>query len=68
MTDPDKGAWSCAYNPLGQLVSQTDAKGQLTRMHYDALGRMLTRTDSAGGGGDGDHLHAHGQRKTPRAR
>lgn len=49
MSDPDKGSWSYSYNPLGQLVSQTDAKAQVTRMSFDALGRMLTRIDDAAG-------------------
>ncbi|MEM7621293.1 MAG: hypothetical protein AAF228_12710, partial [Pseudomonadota bacterium] len=46
-TDPDKGTWTYRYNALGLLVAQTDAKGQLTRMTYDVLGRMLTRIDDA---------------------
>ncbi len=48
-SDPDKGAWSYRYNALGMLVEQTDAKGQVTTMTYDVLGRMLTRTDDASG-------------------
>ena len=49
MSDPDRGAWSYRTNALGMLVEQTDAKGIVTRMTYDALGRMLTRTDDATG-------------------
>jgi RHS repeat-associated protein len=45
--DPDKGAWTYAYNALGLLVSQTDAKGQRTQFAYDILGRVVKRTDNA---------------------
>jgi RHS repeat-associated protein len=46
-SDPDKGAWSYSYNALGLVASQSDAKGQVTTMTYDLLGRMLTRIDDA---------------------
>lgn len=46
-TDPDKGTWTYTFNALGQIASQTDAKGQVTVMTYDLLGRMLTRIDDA---------------------
>lgn len=46
-TDPDKGTWTYSYNALGQIASQTDARGQVTLMTYDLLGRMLTRVDDA---------------------
>jgi len=42
---PYPGCWSYKYNTFGELVSQTDAKGQTVTMTYDALGRMLTRSD-----------------------
>ena len=45
MLDPDMGAWSYRYNALGELVSQTDAKGQTTAMTYDKLGRMIGRSE-----------------------
>ncbi len=53
MSDPDKGNWSYAYNVLGELVTQTDAKGQTINVPlpssgtsgYDALGRMVKRID-----------------------
>jgi RHS repeat-associated protein len=33
---------------FGDLVGQLDAKGQLTAMTYDVLGRMTSRTDATG--------------------
>lgn len=45
MNDPDKGAWTYQYNALGELLQQTDAKGQTRTMRYDALGRMVKRED-----------------------
>lgn len=46
MVDPAMGAWSYQYNALGELVSQTDAKAQVTTMLYDKLGRMVQRTEA----------------------
>ncbi|WP_395375001.1 RHS repeat-associated core domain-containing protein [Marinicella sp. W31] len=43
MRDPDKGQWTYNYNPLGELIKQTDAKGQISAMHYDVRGRMFYR-------------------------
>lgn len=45
MDDPDLGVWSYEYNGFGELVRQTDAKGQITRNQYDILGRLSQRTD-----------------------
>ena len=49
MNDPDMGIWTYQYNSLGELVMQKDARGFVTRMEYDTLGRMLKRTDAASG-------------------
>ncbi len=38
--DPDLGTWTYSYNALGQLINQTDAKGQTQSMLYDELGRL----------------------------
>jgi RHS repeat-associated protein len=46
-TDPDKGTWTYQYNARGELLSQTDAKGQVTKMTYDVIGRMVERIDDA---------------------
>lgn len=43
LDDPDKGKWSYDYNAFGELRSQTDAKGQVTEIRYDALGRQAWR-------------------------
>ncbi len=48
MSDPDMGEWSYAYNSLGEITSQTDAKGQTATMEYDVLGRMVSRTEGEG--------------------
>ncbi len=48
MVDADMGTWSYVYNAFGELVKQTNALGQTTRMAYDALGRMTARADSDG--------------------
>ncbi|MFA5632395.1 MAG: RHS repeat-associated core domain-containing protein [Porticoccaceae bacterium] len=45
MSDPDKGTWSYTYNMLGELITQKDAKNQVTCMAYDKLGRMVKRAD-----------------------
>ena len=47
--DPDTGIWFYEYNALDEMVRQTDAKGQITKMEYDQLGRMTRRTDDLGG-------------------
>ena len=40
--DPNQGNWSFTYNALGELKTQTDARGVLTTVtQRDALGRVL---------------------------
>jgi len=46
MSDPDKGAWTYKYNALGELIEQVDAKGQVQKLFYDAMGRMWKRTET----------------------
>ncbi len=46
MSDPDKGNWSYDYNALGELIAQTDAKGQTQTLYRDALGRVFKRTET----------------------
>nr|VFK45027.1 MAG: RHS repeat-associated core domain-containing protein [Candidatus Kentron sp. TC] len=48
MQDPDMGRWEYAYNAFGELISQTNAKGQTVAMEYDALGRMVRRQEPEG--------------------
>ncbi|MPY24338.1 RHS repeat domain-containing protein [Shewanella sp. YLB-07] len=45
--NPDKGRWSYDYNDFGELIKQTDAKGQATAMGFDAMGRMVWRKDNS---------------------
>ena len=39
LTDMNLGTWSYSPNALGEVISQTDAKGQTTSFVYDPLGR-----------------------------
>jgi RHS repeat-associated protein len=44
MDDPSKGSdWTYTYNALGELLTQTDAKVQLTTNNYDDVGRQTSR-------------------------
>ena len=48
MSDADLGNWSYAYNALGQLTHQTDARDRTSCLYYDSPGRMrgrIQRTD-----------------------
>jgi len=45
-SDLDVGYWTYTYDGFGQLVSQKDAKQQITTMTYDEVGRVLTKTDA----------------------
>lgn len=44
MVDPDMGTWSYVHNALGQLCKQTDAKSQVSRLAYDDVGRIESKT------------------------
>src|SRR5262249_31938516 len=46
--DPDLGHWDYVHDGFGDLISQADPQGPPSTMTYDALGRMLTRTDAEG--------------------
>ena len=46
MSDADPGNWSYAYNTLGQLTRQTDARDKTSCLYYDDLGRMRGRVQS----------------------
>jgi YD repeat-containing protein len=50
MQDPDMGSWSYGHDALGQLIWQKSPKqaaaNQSTRMTYDVLGRLKTRTEA----------------------
>ncbi len=43
--DPNQGVWNFVYNALGELKSQTDARGVVTAVaQRDGLGRVLSQT------------------------
>ena len=44
VSDPDLGNWSYVYDQANRLTSQTDARGMITAMSYDNIGRALSRT------------------------
>jgi len=46
--DMDLGSWTLGRNALGELLSQRDARGQSVSFEYDALGRLLRRTEPEG--------------------
>ena len=48
MSDPSLGLRTYSYNAFGELISETNNKGQTTNYSYDALGRMTSRTDEDG--------------------
>ncbi len=39
-SDPDMGTWIYAYDALGNLIRQTDARGQRICLYYDNLNRL----------------------------
>lgn len=43
MTAPDHGTWTYVRNAFGELVSQTDAKQQITHEAIDRAGRLSRR-------------------------
>lgn len=47
-SDPDMGAWTYDYYPLGELKSQQNAKGQTVTFQYDELSRMTSRVELEG--------------------
>jgi len=48
MNDPDTGITSYQYNAFGELISQTDAKGQTLTNEYDLLSRLIKRSEPEG--------------------
>jgi RHS repeat-associated protein len=48
MTDPDMGHWRYAYDPNGNLKTQTDAESETTTFEYDELNRVTSKTYSSG--------------------
>jgi RHS repeat-associated protein len=48
VADMDLGTWTWTRNGLGETKALRDAKGQVTRFSYDALGRLVQRTAAEG--------------------
>ena len=48
LTDPDAGRWTYDYFPLGEVRSQTNARGQKTTYAYDKLSRAVSRVEPEG--------------------
>jgi RHS repeat-associated protein len=46
--DPSAGRWTYDFLPLGELRSQTNARGQLTTFSYDRLSRPVKRSEPEG--------------------
>ncbi|MCZ6910347.1 MAG: hypothetical protein O7C56_05090, partial [Rickettsia endosymbiont of Ixodes persulcatus] len=49
-SDPDLGYWSYTYDKSNQLITQRDARGWITSMDYDQLGRLTLQEVKASGG------------------
>lgn len=43
INDPDQGEWHSEYNGVGDLLSQTSAKGKVLSFEYDGLQRLRKR-------------------------
>ncbi|WP_312404256.1 toxin TcdB middle/N-terminal domain-containing protein [Rhizobium sp.] len=48
-SDPDLGDWSYVYDNANRLVRQVDARGAVTILNYDQMGRLLTKQVQAAG-------------------
>ncbi len=59
MIDPDMGNWSYHYNALGNMDSQTDARGCVLTISYDSLNRPLTKSSSGAGCGQPVNVGYH---------
>jgi RHS repeat-associated protein len=46
MNDPDMGIWYYEYDNIGNLIKQTDAKGQVLTFSYDSLTRLICKQSS----------------------
>jgi RHS repeat-associated protein len=49
MADADMGSWSYSYDALGDLLTQTDARGCVTTMSYDLDNRLTGKSYSGTG-------------------
>jgi len=56
MSDPDMGYWTYDYDALGNLTTQTDARGCRLTLLYDLSSRLKNK-DSSGASGCGTPIH-----------
>jgi len=49
LVDERTGTRQSRYNAFGELIETTDAKGQVARLTYDVLGRLVQRDDAPSG-------------------
>ncbi|MGN8171184.1 toxin TcdB middle/N-terminal domain-containing protein [Agrobacterium sp. 22117] len=47
--DPDLGSWSYRYDNAKRLTGQTDARGAVTTLAYDQIGRLRTKSVKGAG-------------------
>ncbi|MFI9589775.1 DNA/RNA non-specific endonuclease [Nonomuraea sp. NPDC052265] len=52
-TDPQGNAWTYRYTSAGDLAEQSDPAGLVTKLEYDALGRLITSTQVSSAHPDG---------------
>ncbi len=52
MNDADMGSWSYTYYAVGNLKTQTDARGCVTTLGYDVLNRLTSKTYTGPGACD----------------
>ena len=57
LSDPDKGNWKYVNSALGQVLTQTDAKLNVTSSTFDRLGRPLSRTTTGDGSTETADFH-----------
>jgi RHS repeat-associated protein len=61
INDPHKGIWVYELNGFGEVLSQTDARGNKTYMEYDSLGRLIKREYPASRGANGNAIPNSGE-------
>ena len=58
LDDPDMGSWTYNYDERGNLHTQTDARGVVTTLTYDLLGRLDLKTHTIPSGFRGGRYSA----------
>jgi YD repeat-containing protein len=47
MADPEMGNWTYQVDALGEMLCQTDGRGQVTKITYDNVGRISSKLETA---------------------